>query len=130
MVLADWYPLASGLRVTGGLALGAARWDQQPSPALVALPYTRGPSEVGSVDPRSWLARGNPYLGLGWGLGAQAKSGVYMSADLGIMYQRSSLAAWGCPSGLPIGVCSGAYVGASDEARFAPMMSLGVGLRF
>ena len=132
MVLADWYPLSNGLRVSGGFALGAARWDALNTSPLSASPLSREMSGAGSVDPRSWLTRGNPYLGLGWELGMPSKSGLYMSADVGIMYQRSSLAAWGCPSGLPIGVCGPeARAGAmADEARLAPMMSLGVGLRF
>ena len=131
MVLADWYPLSNGLRVSGGFALGAARFDAPTMSPLSASSVSRDMSGVGSVDPRSWLTRGSPYLGLGWEL-APTKSGLYMSADLGVMYQRSSLAAWGCPSGLPIGVCGPEARGAAtaDEARLAPMMSLGVGLRF
>jgi len=128
MVLADWYPLSHGLRLSGGLALGGARWDTSfTSPAL------RDFGSVGTGDPRTWLTRGSPYVGLGWDLGATSKSGLYLSADLGLMYQRSSLATWGCPSGLPIGVCgpeARGFTSQADESRLAPMMSLGVGLRF
>ena len=58
-----------------------------------------------------------------------------MSADLGVMYQRGSLATWGCPGGMAVGLCGADAraldaAGVSDESRFAPMMSLGVGLRF
>ena len=135
MVLADWYPLAKGLRVSGGFALVAARFDAPATSLSSSSSLSRDVSGIGSIDPRTWLTRGSPYLGLGWESGVAAKSGLYMSADLGFMYQRGSLAAWGCPSGLPIGVCgpearSAAQGGLADEARFAPMMSLGVGLRF
>lgn len=136
MVLADWYPLASGFRVTGGLAYGSTRLDMPGTMGRDIDSMLRSPGSGGvALDPRSWLARGNPYLGVGWELGSSPRSRLYMSADLGVMYQRGSLATWGCPGGMAVGLC-GADAGAldaagySDESRFAPMMSLGVGLRF
>lgn len=139
MVLADWYPLASGFRVTGGLAYGSMRADVPgaASPALDRL--LRGMGDYGSasvaLDARISPAHGNPYLGVGWGLGTAARSGLYLTADLGVMYQRGSLATWGCPGGVAAGPCGMDAraldaAGAADEARFEPMMSLGVGLRF
>jgi len=133
VVLADWYPLASGFRVSGGLAygllrpnLGASTFNESVAPAAL---------ESSGVDPRSLLAHGNPYLGVGWGLGSTSRSGLYLSADLGVMYQRSSFATWGCPAGVAAGPCAVdgralEAAGYADEARFAPMMSLGIGLRF
>ena len=139
MVLADWYPLASGFRVTGGLGYGSMRADfpGATSPALDGI--LRGVNDYGSsnvaLDARLSPARGNPYLGVGWGLGSTARSGLYLTADLGVMYQRGSLATWGCPGGVAAGPCgidarALDAAGLADEARFAPMMSLGVGLRF
>ncbi len=136
MVLADWYPLSSGFRVSGGLAYGATRVDSATMAGLRAEAIASDALPSGfAADPRSWLMRGNPYVGLGWGLGATKRGGLYLSADLGVMYQRNSLATWGCPGGLPTASCAAdvrALDGASaaDEARFAPVMSLGVGLRF
>jgi hypothetical protein len=139
MVLADWYPLSSGFRVTGGLAYGSTRVD---STGLM-MPTINGglggyagfAAPGTALDIRSSLAQGNPYLGVGWGLGKTASSRLYLTADVGVMYQRGNLATWGCPGGMAAGPC-GADVraleaaGVVDEARFAPVMSLGVGLRF
>jgi hypothetical protein len=134
MVLADWRPLASGFRVSGGLAYGPL-WSATTMPGL-ALDRSLGDPWTANagVDPRSWLARGNPYLGLGWGLGSVHK-GLYLSADLGLMYQRSGLTTWGCPAGMPSTACAPDlravdYAAAAEEVRIAPVMSLGVGLRF
>jgi hypothetical protein len=130
MVLADWRPLASGFRVSGGLAYGplwsAGTW--QGLDRALGDPW----STSSGIDPRSWVARANPYVGLGWGIGASGRSGPYLSADLGLMYYRNSLATWGCPAGMPSATCTPDLRAdiAADEARLSPVMSLGVGLRF
>lgn len=134
MVLADWRPLATGFRVSGGLAYGPL-WSSTTMPGL-ALERSLGDPWVASTgsDPRNWLSRGNPYVGLGWGLGS-GRSGPYLSADLGLMYQRGGLSTWGCPAGMPSSACAPdlraiEHASSADEARIAPVMSLGVGLRF
>jgi hypothetical protein len=136
MVLADWYPLASGFRLTGGLAVGSPRPDAPVGGGTTASGFLRA-GDMASVglDPRASLARSSPYLGVGWGLGNRSNSGVYLTADLGLMYQRGTLATWGCPGGIAAGPCGSDAraldaTGYADESRFAPMMSLGVGLRF
>jgi hypothetical protein len=136
VVLADWYPLANGFRVTGGLAFETAQLDVPVSMSYEIDRIARASASGGvALDPRSSLAHGNPYLGVGWEIGAASRSGLYFSADLGVMYQRSSLATWGCPGGVAVGPC-GAEVrsldaaGYPEGARFAPMMSMGLGLRF
>jgi hypothetical protein len=133
MLVADWYPLASGFRLSGGLAHGALRQD----PAVSASSYAaalRGPATGLGIDPRAWVAHGNPYVGLGWATTPNPRGGAYLTADFGLMYQRGSYATWGCPGGITSMVCSEVrpLEGAPlfDEARIAPMMSLGVGLRF
>lgn len=134
MLVADWYPLATqGFRVSGGLAYGAMRdtalaRDAETERAL----RNWGSGGSAALDPWSWIARGNPYLGFGWELGAAAaRTGLYMSADVGVVYQRG-LANWGCTAAIPAGLCAadGRMDAAADDLRFAPMMSLGVGLRF
>jgi len=134
MLVADWYPLESyGFRVSGGLSHGALRdtalaRDAETERAL----RNWGSGGAAALDPWSWIARGNPYLGFGWELGASAAHrGLYMSADLGIVYQRG-LANWGCTAAIPAGLCGpdARLDAAADDARIAPMMSLGVGLRF
>jgi hypothetical protein len=136
MVLADWYPLTSGFRLTGGFAVGSPRPDTPALGGTAAGGFQRA-VEATSLGPdlRSSLARSSPYLGVGWGLGTRSSSGLYLTADLGLMYQRGILATWGCPGGLAAGPCgpdarSLDVTGYADESRFAPMMSLGVGLRF
>ncbi len=134
MVLADWRPLGSGFRLSGGLAYGPLlSATTMAGPALdrsLGDPWTLNTG----VDPRSWFARGNPYLGLGWGLGSGRK-GPYLTADLGLMYQRSGLSTWGCPAGMPSTACAPdlravEHASAAEDVRIAPVMSLGVGLRF
>jgi hypothetical protein len=130
MVLADWHPWASGFRLTGGLSQSSPRLDSRYSLNGAGL----DPASAIGLDARSWLARGNPYLGVGWGVGLHQRSGLYLSADLGVMYQRSSLSTWGCPGGLASGPCApdvrALDVPSADEMRIAPMMSFGIGLRF
>lgn len=136
MVLADWYPLYGGFRLTGGLAVGSPR----PDSAITGRPTTAGFQSAAGVpgvglDPRTSLARSSPYLGVGWGLGTASSSGPYLTADLGVMYQRGTSATWGCPGGLaagPCGVDARALdaIGSADDSRLAPVLSLGVGLRF
>ncbi|HQR56234.1 MAG TPA: hypothetical protein PLW72_09595 [Burkholderiaceae bacterium] len=134
MVLADWRPLASGFRFSGGLAYGPL-WSATSMPGLALDRSLGDPWDVNAgVDSRSWLARGNPYLGLGWGLGSGRK-GPYLSADLGLMYQRGGLSTWGCPAGIPSTACApdlraSEQGAAAEDVRIAPVMSLGVGLRF
>lgn len=133
MLVADWYPLAKGFRVSGGLAQGAFRFDPTLAPNSYSAALRAGAGEPG-IDPRSWLAHGNPYLGLGWASAPSPRGGLYLTADFGLMYQRGNYAAWGCPGGVTSMVCSEVRpldgMPAFDEARIAPMMSLGVGLRF
>jgi hypothetical protein len=133
VLVADWYPLAKGFRLSGGLAYGSFRFD----PALSASSYSAALREsAGSVGfaPRTWLTHGNPYVGVGWASFPSARGGLYLTADVGLLYQRGNFATWGCPGGIASGVCSEARafegLSAFDEARIAPLMSLGVGLRF
>ncbi len=128
MVLADWHPLSNGFRLTGGLAYGSLRLDPATSDLI-----SRSTAAASGFDARSWLLRGSPYVGVGWGIGTPSRSGLYLTADLGVMYQRGNLAAWGCPGGIPAAPCSSELRSAdstADDARLAPMMSFGVGLRF
>jgi hypothetical protein len=131
MVLADWRPSNTGFRVSGGLSYGPL-WSTTSWQGLdraLGDPW----STRDGIDPRTWVARANPYLGLGWGIGASGRSGPYLSADLGLVYYRNGFATWGCPAGMPSAACMPELRADSaglDEARLSPVMSLGVGLRF
>lgn len=134
MLVADWYPLSShGFRVSGGLANALLRDTTLARDAETERALRQwGSGGPAALDPWSWIARSNPYLGFGWELGAAAaRTGLYMSADLGVVYQRG-LANWGCTTAIPAGLCAsdGRLDAAADDMRFAPMMSLGVGMRF
>jgi hypothetical protein len=133
MILADWRPLESGFRVSGGLAYGPL-WSSE-----AGQQYDRSLGDPWSasngIDPRRWVAQANPYVGLGWGLGTNGRKGPYLSADLGLVYYRNSLATWGCPAGIPSPACTpdlraGDSAASTDQSRLTPVMSLGVGLRF
>lgn len=131
MLLADWRS-ESGFRVSGGLAYGPL-WLQATWQGLdrtIGDPW----SNYTGIDPRRWVSQGNPYLGLGWGFGATGRSGPYLSADLGLVYYRNSLATWGCPAGLPSAACTpdlrADSAASVEEGRLTPVMTLGVGLRF
>ncbi len=133
MILADWQPLDSGFRVSGGLAYGPL-WSVEAGRQFdhsLGDPWTAS----AGIDPRRWVAQASPYVGLGWGLGTNGRKGPYLSADLGLVYYRNSLATWGCPAGMPSPACTpdlraGDSAASVEQSRLAPVMSLGVGLRF
>ena len=129
-VLADWHPLDSGFRLTGGLAYNNPRFETfgYSSRSFVLAPQETAFGSATSF--RSLWARSNPYVGLGWGIAPTARSGLYMSADVGFMYQRSSTG--NCSLALPPMLCAQLQndVRFDDDSRVAPVLSLGVGLRF
>ena len=130
VVLADWHPLASGFRLTGGLAYSNARFETFGYSSRSVLLAPLDTAVVNTATVRSLWARSNPYVGLGWGIAPTARSGLYMSADVGFMYQRSSTAT--CSLALPPMLCAQLQndVRFDDDSRVAPVLSLGVGLRF
>jgi hypothetical protein len=130
VVLADWHPLASGFRLTGGLAYNNVRFETLNYSSRSFLLVPADVPVVNTSSVRSLWARSNPYVGLGWGIAPTPRSGLYMSADVGLMYQRASTA--GCSLALPPMLCAQLQndVRFDEDSRVAPVLSLGVGLRF
>jgi hypothetical protein len=134
LVLADWHPLASGFRVTGGFAYNNPQLDAFNSAARAGAGIYDTPT-AGTSSVRSLTARSNPYLGLGWGIAPTPRSGLYFSADVGVMYQRSGGGA--CSIALPPTLCAQLQNDVrldeeqrQSDTRLAPVLTLGVGLRF
>jgi hypothetical protein len=140
-LLADWHPYATGFRFSGGLAysnqrfVGATRLGAG-TININGAHYSS--AQVGSLDGRVTLSRASPYLGVGWGLTPRARSGLYFSADLGVMYQRpSAMLMSHCGPALPASLCAhdlraeeAEFRDAEDHLRLYPVISVGFGLRF
>ena len=135
LLLADWRPLGSGFRVTGGFAYNNPGLDAFNSAARSGAGIGVDAPMAGSSSVRSLTSRSNPYLGLGWGIAPTPRSGLYFSADVGVMYQRSGGGV--CSNALPPTLCAQLQNelrldedSRQGEVRFAPVLTLGVGLRF
>lgn len=130
LVLADWHPLSSGFRLTGGLAYNNPRIEAFGVAARSAWTPALDVAVADSGTLRSPLARTRPYLGLGWGVAPSARSGLYFSADVGLLYQRGASAS--CSTALPPMLCAQLQndLKLDDDLRLAPVMTMGVGLRF
>jgi TonB dependent receptor len=140
-LLADWHPYATGFRLSGGLAysnqrfVGATRLGAG-TININGAHYSS--AQVGSLDGRVTLSRVSPYLGVGWGLTPRARSGLYFSADLGVMYQRPSVMLMShCGPALPASLCAhdlraeeAEFLHGEDHLRLYPVISVGFGLRF
>lgn len=139
-LLADWHPGGTRFRLSGGLAYNHQRLDVSGRPGGSTISVGRGyPSTAfGTFDERLRYARPSPYLGVGWGFSPSRKSGLYFSADLGVMYQRPSTSFIGSCTALTPGACGlspdlheeGDYRNAGEDFRFLPVITFGVGLRF
>jgi hypothetical protein len=91
-LLADWFPLAGGFRVTGGVTTNQYRLDMQASGAGGTLTigntrYTTTSADELLVNVR--FPTTTPYVGFGWG--HQVATGLRFSADVGAMFGRASL---------------------------------------
>jgi len=135
LVLADWRPLAGGFRVTGGFAYNNPGLDAFNSVTRSGAGIGIDVPAAGTSSVRSLTARSNPYLGLGWGFAPTARSGLYFSADVGVMYQRSG--GGSCSIALPPTLCAQLQNdqrpdddARQGDARLAPVLNLGIGLRF
>jgi hypothetical protein len=143
-LLADWHPGGGAFRLSGGLAYNNQRLDGAARPGsgtinINGVNYSS--SSIGSLDGRLRFSKASPYVGLGWGIAPRQKTGLYFSADLGVMYQKPTATLTGsCGSALPAVICNqlqsdiraeeAEFRNAADDFRFYPILSLGFGLRF
>jgi hypothetical protein len=91
-LLADWFPLESGFRITAGVTSNQYQLDLQASGAggtltIGGTTYTTSAADGLLVNVR--FPTTSPYLGLGWG--HQVSKGLRFSADLGAMVGRATL---------------------------------------
>jgi hypothetical protein len=138
-LLADWHPGGTGFRLSGGLAYNQQRTDitGRQSGATIGIGSSYPGAAFKTFEDRTRYARPSPYLGLGWGIAPTRKSGLYFSADLGVMYQRPGASFIGSCTALTPGACGLSdlreeteHRNGVDDFRFFPVVSFGVGLRF
>lgn len=101
-VLADYFPMDNGFRMTGGLVYNGNKVDVDMKAKSGAVYVVNGTSysaaDAGSINGSVDFKKIAPYLGIGWG-NAVANKGWGFSADLGVMFQgspRTSLTNSGC----------------------------------
>jgi hypothetical protein len=139
LLLADWHLGGTGFRVSGGLAYNQQRADAfGRTGGLIGIGGRDPTTMLGTFDGRMRYAKPSPYLGLGWGIAPSRKSGLYFSADVGLLYQRpNAVPLSGCPA--LSSACGMLSADGRDESeirsvvedfRFFPVVTFGVGLRF
>ena len=85
-LVTDWYPFASGLRITGG---GFVNNNEISAVARGDSLEIGGNSYDGKFDLRLEFESLAPYFGAGWTSDSIGYSGVSFSVDAGLLYQRS-----------------------------------------
>jgi hypothetical protein len=125
LLVADWHPWSGGFRLSGGFGHVAS---------LRALDREVAAPRLGGIEARIAPATVSPYLGVGWGRWPAASGGLYLSADIGLILQRSVS---GDCALLSATVCRAVHTRAAeaersvlDELRVLPRVSFGLGLRF
>lgn len=101
-VLADYFPMDNGFRVSGGLVYNGNKIDAdmkaKNGTEYVINGVTYSAAQAGSINGSVDFKKIAPYLGIGWGNAVKNK-GWGFSADLGVMFQGSpntSLTNVGC----------------------------------
>jgi opacity protein-like surface antigen len=101
-VLADYFPMDNGFRMTGGLVYNGNKVDvdmKAKSGAQYVVNGTPYPAaQAGSINGTVDFKKIAPYLGIGWG-NAVVNKGWGFSADLGVMFQgnpQTNLTSSGC----------------------------------
>lgn len=91
-VLADYFPMDNGFRLTGGLVYNGNKFDVNMKPnsgaEYVLNGTTYSAAQAGSINGSVDFKKVAPYLGIGWG-NAVKNTGWGFSADLGVMFQGS-----------------------------------------
>ncbi len=108
--------ISGGLRLSGGLAVGAHRPDAAAGPGLT-------PSAADLPGPRAGLVL-QPYVGLGYTT-LSARAGWGFAADIGLGGRRA-----GSVLRLGQGTRGGSFEQVLDELRLAPVVQVGVSYSF
>jgi hypothetical protein len=101
-VLADYFPMDNGFRMTGGLVYNGNKVDvdmkAKSGAQYVVNGTTYTAAQAGSINGSVDFKKIAPYLGIGWG-NAVANKGWGFTADLGVMFQgnpETNLTSSGC----------------------------------
>ncbi len=99
--IADFYPLDTGLRLSGGVRYGAPRWRMHAAPAANGTvrvgDATYASSQVGNLSGTDKFNTVLPYVGVGYSA-SLLNDRLVLAADVGVAYQgngRLSLSASG-----------------------------------
>jgi opacity protein-like surface antigen len=91
-VLADYFPMDNGFRVSGGLVYNGNKIDAdmkaKNGTQYVINGTTYSAAQAGAINGSIDFKKIAPYLGIGWGNAVKNK-GWGFSADLGVMFQGS-----------------------------------------
>lgn len=144
--LLDWYPSKdSGFRFTAGLAFNGnkiqARGEPDAGGNFNIGGNTYSAATAGAVKGKVSFNKIAPYLGVGWGRGAEKEQGWSFSTDVGVLFQgnaRTSLSSSGCSAGAA--VCSQLSADLArenrelrkeaDRFRLYPVVRIGVSYKF
>lgn len=91
-MLADYFPMDNGFRVSGGLVYNGNKIEANAKANngtnYVLNGTTYNAAQAGSINGSADFKKIAPYLGIGWG-NAVKNAGWGLSADLGVMFQGS-----------------------------------------
>jgi hypothetical protein len=143
-VLLDLHPFAGSFRISGGLAYNNNRIDATATPetgviVINGVPYPA--DQVGRLYADLSWDKASPYVGIGWGSSPGGGRGLFLTTDLGVFYQTPAVSLTGvCGPALPAPLCQQlqADVRAEEaqlrdavaEAKWYPVLSIGIGYRF
>lgn len=144
-LLADLYPLAAGLRFTGGFTYNNNKVDftgkgEGGSYTINGVSYPI--ADLGSLQGSVRFAKWSPYLGLGWGVAPRGGRGLYLSVDAGVQFQQPTGSLTGtCAAAVPANICSQLQsdlqaeekdfqAAIEDSLKAYPVISVGLGYRF
>ncbi|WP_426112240.1 hypothetical protein [Massilia sp. PWRC2] len=143
--LLDYFPMAGGFRVSGGLAYNGNKIDVNGRPKSSGTYTLNGhvypATAVGSLNGTVDFHKVAPYLGIGWGNAVAADKGWGFSTDIGVLFQgapNASLSNRGCTA--IAAVCSQIATDVAAESRSLqddtssfkayPVLRLGVSYKF
>ena len=142
--LADWYPMAGGFRLSGGVMADGNKLSLSASPAsgnYTLHGQTYAASAIGTPTGELKFNEIAPYLGIGWGNPVAKEKGWGFVADAGVMYQGAPKTTLDVACGTLTGAaCTTLQSNAAAEAntlksdlssfRWYPVFSLGASYRY
>lgn len=143
-LLLDLHPFAGSFRISGGLTYNNNRIDATATPEagfieISGVRYTA--AEVGRLHADLRWDKASPYVGIGWGSSPVGGRGLFLTTDLGVLYQTPTVSLTGvCGPALPALACQQLQSDIRAEeaqlrndladVKWYPVLSLGIGYRF